>query len=171
MAENQHREIITYEQALQMGLKRYFTGKSCKRGHIDDFLISNQSCAVCNRLRVKEWLKLHPEKKKEKSRKRKRKRSVEYRKRKNSRRRSRKNNSSGTHTAEQLRELLKKQKYRCANCFTAFKKTGYHVDHIIALAKGGTNWITNIQLLCPPCNIRKSDKDPLQFAAENGRLL
>ena len=32
---------------------------------------------------------------------------------------------------------------------------GYHVDHIRALADGGANDRTNLQLLCPTCNIKK----------------
>jgi 5-methylcytosine-specific restriction endonuclease McrA len=50
-------------------------------------------------------------------------------------------------------------------------KAGFHVDHKIALANGGTNDRSNIELLCPPCNLRKHAKDPIVWARENGRLL
>lgn len=36
----------------------------------------------------------------------------------------------------------------------------YHVDHIIPLAKGGTNWAWNLQLTCPPCNVEKGARMP-----------
>lgn len=45
------------------------------------------------------------------------------------------------------------------------------VDHIIALSQGGTNHLSNLQLLCRPCNRSKSWKDPIAWAQENGRLL
>lgn len=33
-----------------------------------------------------------------------------------------------------------------------------HFDHVIPVAKGGSNEGANIQLLCQPCNLKKSDK-------------
>lgn len=50
-------------------------------------------------------------------------------------------------------------------------KDGFHRDHRVPLVAGGSNDITNIDLLCGPCNLRKGAKDPLVWAAENGRLL
>ena len=47
----------------------------------------------------------------------------------------------------------------------------FHRDHRTALARGGSNDIDNIELLCRSCNSRKRDKDSIQWANENGRLL
>ena len=47
----------------------------------------------------------------------------------------------------------------------------FHRDHRVALANGGTNDIGNIELLCGSCNQRKSAKDEIAWANENGRLL
>lgn len=46
-----------------------------------------------------------------------------------------------------------------------------HVDHIKALARGGSNWPSNLQLTCGPCNNRKRAIDPIEFARRNGRLI
>lgn len=58
----------------------------------------------------------------------------------------------------------------CANC--GKKLNGkYDVDHIVPIAKNGTNYPENIQLLCKSCNCRKHAKDPFVLANENGKLL
>lgn len=49
------------------------------------------------------------------------------------------------------------QNNKCVYCKTDISIT-FHVDHIIPLAKGGTHEPNNIQILCPTCNLRKSDK-------------
>lgn len=68
-------------------------------------------------------------------------------------------------------ELLKLQKNKCACCRGSLKKYGYHIDHIIPLAKGGKHENANIQLLCPSCNVRKSAKDPIEFMQSKGYLI
>ena len=47
----------------------------------------------------------------------------------------------------------------------------HHVDHIVPLAKGGQHVASNIQILCPTCNVRKSAKDPIDFMQSRGFLL
>lgn len=47
---------------------------------------------------------------------------------------------------------------------------GYHVDHYVPLAKGGTHTIDNFVISCPSCNVRKNTKDPYEFAKTKGRL-
>lgn len=84
--------------------------------------------------------------------------------------RARKRNAEGKHTAQEIKRLMILQKYKCANCGASIRKE-YHADHIMPLARGGSNWIENIQLLCPHCNLCKHDKDPIAWAQENGQLL
>ena len=76
--------------------------------------------------------------------------------------------AEGSHTANDLSAIHRAQKGRCAECH--IKLTSYHADHIVPLSKGGTNWPRNIQLLCPTCNLRKGDFDPIEWAVRVGRL-
>jgi 5-methylcytosine-specific restriction endonuclease McrA len=79
-------------------------------------------------------------------------------------------NCSGTHTAEEIKDLFARQRGKCAACSTRLS-SNYHVDHIMPLARGGSNSIENIQLLCPPCNLSKGAKDPYEWAQKKrGRL-
>jgi 5-methylcytosine-specific restriction endonuclease McrA len=62
----------------------------------------------------------------------------------------------GKHCAEEIQNLLLSQDYLCAAC-SIFLST-YHVDHIIPISRGGTNWVINLQILCPTCNMSKNNK-------------
>jgi len=79
--------------------------------------------------------------------------------------------NGGTHTADDLAEILKTQNHRCAHCRADLKKTKKHVDHIMPLARGGSNGRENLQYLCAPCNHSKGAKHPIDFARERGLLL
>lgn len=88
----------------------------------------------------------------------------------NNRRRARKVAAGGTFTAAQVDALYAAQRGRCACCGAKLNGV-FHRDHRTALANGGTNDISNIELLCGPCNLSKGAKDEIAWAAENGRLL
>lgn len=85
-------------------------------------------------------------------------------------RRALKQASGGAYTTEQIEALAKRQKHKCAECKCSIRDK-YDIDHIMPLSKGGSNDIKNIQLLCEPCNQRKHNKHPLDWARLNGRLL
>lgn len=85
------------------------------------------------------------------------------------RRRALKIGAGGSFTAEQIAELLAKQRGRCAWCGVKLKR--YHRDHRKALANGGSNHIHNMEILCGPCNLKKGAKDEIAWANECGRLL
>lgn len=85
-------------------------------------------------------------------------------------RRARKKLAVGTHTKEDINNLLNLQKKKCAVCKKPISDC-YHVDHVVALSKGGSNDRYNLQLLCPPCNLSKHDKDPIDFMQSRGKLL
>lgn len=85
-------------------------------------------------------------------------------------RRSRQRGAPGTYTAADIESLYLKQRGCCANCGCALGDK-FHRDHRVSLFRGGSNEITNIELLCGPCNQRKHAKDPIAWARENGRLI
>ena len=84
-------------------------------------------------------------------------------------RRAAKRSAGGSFTAAQIDALYAAQRGRCACCRVKLNGV-FHRDHRVALANGGTNDIGNIELLCGPCNRRKSAKDEIAWANENGRL-
>lgn len=61
------------------------------------------------------------------------------------------------------RAIFHRDKGECRDCKRSLASTVNQIeteryDHIIPLARFGANDITNIQLLCEPCNLRKSAK-------------
>lgn len=44
------KNIITRKEAKQLKLKRYFTGKECKYGHIDERMVASGRCCKCDSL-------------------------------------------------------------------------------------------------------------------------
>jgi 5-methylcytosine-specific restriction endonuclease McrA len=205
--------IISQSSARAKGLKRYFTGKPCRRGHIAERYTNGGACAACDRARrpkkFPDHVPMTPEEKKEKHRLESREyrkqnlekvlayqadyrsktrqaaceRSAQWRRdnpdrylqsikrsvQKNPalyrfiwrlarlRYRIRQLSASGSFTAAQIAVLLQAQNYLCAGCQASIRNK-YSIDHIHALSNGGSNDISNIQLLCKPCNSSKGAK-------------
>lgn len=77
---------------------------------------------------------------------------------------------NGDVTTQQLKELYSTVK-NCYWCNIKLTKNNTHLDHFVPLSKGGLHTIDNLVLSCSCCNLKKSNKDPYQFAQERGRLL
>ena len=52
-----------------------------------------------------------------------------------------------------------KQKKCCQLCKEALKLSHFEIDHIKALANGGTNDIKNLQILCKGCHYTKTKEE------------
>lgn len=208
------------KEAKALGLKKYNTGRKCKRGHQSDRWTSSGMCCDClNERNVREywkdpdaarekakrnynpdyaasyyqknkeivqernkkWLLDNPEKKreidaiyrdreKEKIKKANSKWSSENPEKRMANWRNRQAriaNVGGTHTAEDVQTLLDNQSNKCVYCDDDLS-LGYHVDHIMPISLGGSNWPDNLQCLCPTCNVRKGAKHPDQWHKEIG---
>lgn len=184
--ETRH-EIVSRKEAIERGFTNYFTGKPCKRGHVTKRNVASLSCLLCAREAHMRWTNANRELGRERYRKRYwsdpafRKKVSDYGKwyRKNRSQvaratrqncKAKRRKALGSHTKDDIKEICKLQRNKCAICRVSIKKK-YEVDHIVALSKGGTNFRQNIQLLCKPCNRRKHNKDPMDAMRRLGRLL
>lgn len=55
-------KVISRKVAKSLGLKRYFTGKACPRGHVAERLISSMGCLTCQAGRLRTWKRANSEK-------------------------------------------------------------------------------------------------------------
>jgi len=243
--------VISRKDAMDQGLKHYFTGVPCRNGHISRILISRNGCCAClsqqqttRRLnniekyleRERSYEAKHKEKRLAKNRRyhkeNKEKRNAESRRwyrentekalsasaeymkmyraqpnfKDDNRRRcldykarnpekikeitrdwnknnsakkkaydrgreARKRGNGGTHTAEDIQDIFKQQRGKCAICAVSLKSISWHVDHVIPVVAGGSNDRRNLQILCAPCNLGKGGKDPIDAMRSLGRLL
>lgn len=108
--------------------------------------------------RNKAWAKAHPEA------------MNAYTRQCEAKRRAAKLKAPGSWTEKDIKKLYELQRGKCMACRCDLSKS-FHRDHIVALSKGGSNDISNIQLLCKSCNSRKHAKDWTQFLQENGYLI
>lgn len=80
-------------------------------------------------------------------------------------------NAEGTHTQADLLQMYEDQGGHCAYCgigiFWDIPKD-IHVEHILPLSRGGSNWPDNLCLTCADCNLSKNDKTPEEWALVRG---
>jgi 5-methylcytosine-specific restriction endonuclease McrA len=70
---------------------------------------------------------------------------------------TRHNRKTGRLPRGTVKSIGNSQKWLCVYCKLDVS-IKYHADHIIPLAKGGKHEPSNIQILCPSCNVKKSTK-------------
>ena len=76
-----------------------------------------------------------------------------------SRRRARKISAAGDATVEQRQARIDYYGGKCYICGADYEA----VDHVIPLAKGGSNWAANLRPICKRCNSSKHAKWPYDF--------
>src|SRR5215472_2579692 len=74
-------------------------------------------------------------------------------------REARERGATGSHTYADIQAIGEAQGWRCAYC-PADIASGYHIDHYLPIALGGTNDRANLRLACAPCNQSKHDLHP-----------
>lgn len=86
-------------------------------------------------------------------------------------RRARIAKAEGSYSQADLISLFERQDKRCAFCRKSIARA-HDVDHIVPLARGGSNRISNLQLLCRGCNRTKWAAMPgtSQFMKRTGLL-
>lgn len=128
----------------------------------------SRMCKMCDVKRRTEWRKNNPEEAKHRDQEA-RKRNPQKARRTTQIRRARKRNADGTYSQFDIERKYKAQKAKCYYCGISIKD-GYHIDHVVPLSRGGSNWPDNLVLACPSCNNRKHNKLPHEWT-EGGRLL
>jgi len=150
-------KTIMRADAKRLGLKRYCTGRPCKRGHVAERLVSVRICVECNRVSTRAWQAANPEKERAKSRAWMRKWYAE-----NPDQAAARNGRTNAlerapgcvppgfdyHTTERF--------YAKARCLTRETGVKHVVDHRHALCLGGKHHARNLQVLTAKENDKKA---------------
>lgn len=172
--------LITRTEARDRGLKRYFTGAPCSRGHIAERYVATWSCVVCSAVQIARWQAKPEHRTRHRAYKAKR---GEYRRTQGGRAARLKYNSSSKGRATFQRSNVKRRtriravRYLehetpmpadglCPHCTVPM--IGIYPaldtptqDHILALAAGGDHVPGNTEMICLECNLIKGDR-PLE---------
>lgn len=122
------------------------------------------------RERTMQWRASNPERVRANEAKKRANRSPEYLEKRRideQNRRARIKESGGRLSKGLAARLYAEQDGKCVYCRSDLRSV-FHMDHIVAIASGGANVDSNIQLLCPPCNRKKHVKTHEEFARKIG---
>lgn len=71
----------------------------------------------------------------------------------------------GVATLEQVRARVAFYGGVCAYCGDEYE----HIDHVIPLSRGGSNWPANLRPACAFCNLSKHNKKPSEWSSPKAR--
>lgn len=127
----------------------------CARGHYPLRYVSDSKCVEC----VRESKRSRYDKDKQRAYRLKNRDLVRASRRMG---KARRKGAEGVFFSEDVEQHFAMQQGLCAGpmCRCPLDETGYHIDHIVPVSRGGSNWPDNLQLLCPKCNMEKSAKMP-----------
>ena len=69
------------------------------------------------------------------------------------------------------RQLMRQQDNICVYCGTRRIATSLDIDHMIPAVRGGSNDVSNLQVICRPCNQRKGLQTDEEFRLRYARLV
>lgn len=188
---------LSRAEAVALGVKRYYDGKECSRGH-NGLKAIGTGCVACSNQRARESA---IRRKEEVAAYQKQYRTDNETKLKAYRKdwglanlnqddenarllalyhsdrpkyriiqhnsRARQRGIDGQLSANIVQLLLEQQQCKCRYCQVDIIET-WEIDHRVALASGGTNTDKNIQLLCESCNSSKQNADPNEYEKKIG---
>ena len=169
-----HREGAARRRATDPAKDAAIKAESYKR-HRDEVIAKVEAYAAANREKVRKCRKAYRERNKEAIAERMKawaKANPDKRRVGERRRRAQEAGAEGSHTLAEVKVLEVKQGGKCAAPGCQHRLAdGYHVDHVVPLARGGSDYISNIALLCPFHNLSKHARDPIEWAQSLGQLL
>jgi hypothetical protein len=146
---------LTLDRARTLGVSRYYTGKTCVRGHACDRLTANRTCVECNREDVL---------KRNNARYTSNQAFAEETKARQYNARAQKFGCEGVLEGNDLRLVRRRQNDLCV----CSREPITEFDHKIALFKQGPNKLFNLQGLGPMCAKEKFSADHREWHATVG---
>jgi len=152
-------KIITRQQAIEQKLTRYFTGVSCKHGHIAERQLSNRTCIECLLPKKRQWSN------KPNIKKQGLKRLASWDTPEKHLARTRKRQTAKLQrvpkwlTVDQIKVM--QAFYQIAAMLTRENNEPWHVDHIIPLQGknvSGLHVPSNLRVIPGSENVKKSNK-------------
>lgn len=155
-------QVILLKDAISQGLKRYFTGKPCKRGHVCERFVWNSGCVDCDRLVRNKIEKTYYAKHREKLLEKKKPYQKDYR----NKNRDKINNQKCDHYSKNKKQIRERQKNYYLNNKDAYvvgsnnrraRKIGNGGSHTYGQAK---NLLANQNYKCINCDccLKKNKK-------------